>query len=122
MYRIFLGAPTISEIDADPASYAWQTFSSSALSSKSLYVPQATQSVALPLATLEEASHRISLIYKDIVFGEDEENLSSLHDGSENEVEASVFRGIGAFWVHYMLTPLMTLLNRANYNDNLASE
>lgn len=99
MYRVFLGAPTISEIGADPASYAWRTFSSSALSSKSLYAPQPTQPVALPLVTLEAASHRISLIYKDIVFEEDEEALSSLHDGSENEVEASVFRGIGMFLV-----------------------
>ncbi len=102
MYRVFLGAPTISEIGADPASYAWQTFSSNALSSKSLHVPQPTQPVALPLATLEAASHRISLIYKDIVFEEDEDALSLLHDGSANEVEASVFRGIGMILAQFV--------------------
>jgi hypothetical protein len=80
-----------------------------------------TQSVSnlLPLSTLEAASYRISLIYKDIVFGDelDEESLESLHlDPEESEqyisvvnsvqnvqnttngpVQVSVAQGVGAF-------------------------
>lgn len=82
-----------------------------------------TQSVSnlLPLSTLEAASYRISLIYKDVVFGDelDEESLESLHlDPEESEqyisggvnsfqniqnttngaVQVSVVQGVGAFF------------------------
>jgi hypothetical protein len=90
-------------IAADPKSYSWRTTSSKAPSAKSTraHVLQPTQSVVLPAATLEAASHRISLIYKDMVFddGPDEESFSSLHDTSEDEVEVSVFRGVGAYYL-----------------------
>lgn len=80
-----------------------------------------TQSISnlLPLSTLEAASYRISLIYKDVVFGDelDEESLESLHlDPEESEqyisvvnsvqniqnttngpVQVSVVQGVGAF-------------------------
>jgi hypothetical protein len=80
-----------------------------------------TQSVSnlLPLSTLEAASYRISLIYKDIVFGDelDEDSLESLHLDPEESgqyisvvnsvqnvqnttnglAQASVVHGAGAF-------------------------
>jgi hypothetical protein len=73
------------------------------------HVLQPTQSVVLPAATLEAASRRISLIYKDMVFddGPDEESFSLLHDTSEDEVEVSVFRGVG---VYYFFTTGIYLL------------
>ncbi|KAF8971855.1 hypothetical protein BDZ97DRAFT_1150617 [Flammula alnicola] len=96
MYRVFLSPPSIAEIENDPKSYSWRTISSRTLSSKSTYILQPTQSLVLPRATLEAASHRISLIYKDMVFdeGPDEESFSSMLDTSENRVEVSVFRGV----------------------------
>jgi len=89
MYRVFLGAPLLSELPNESSSYSWRTISStsngsmkSQSTSKTPIQLHSTQSVSnlLPLSTLEEASYRISLIYKDIVFGDelDEDSLESL--------------------------------------------
>ncbi|KAJ3494012.1 hypothetical protein NLJ89_g10899 [Agrocybe chaxingu] len=93
MYRVFLGAPSKSEISNDPRSYSWRTLNSTSLSvSQSRPSPspalegdeeasgrliQQTQSSGslafpFPLERLEEASRRVSLIYKDLVFREEE--------------------------------------------------
>ncbi|PPQ79373.1 hypothetical protein CVT25_002643 [Psilocybe cyanescens] len=99
MYRVFLGAPTLAEIKNDPTTYSWRTVSSKSVSSNPTRALHPTQSlIVLPLATLEEASRRISLIYKDIVFNEGPEEESFVNPGSEQgepvPVEVSVFRGV----------------------------
>ncbi|KIM35620.1 hypothetical protein M413DRAFT_449665, partial [Hebeloma cylindrosporum] len=104
MYRVFLGAPLLSELRNEPSSYSWRTISStstgslkSQLTSKNPIQLQPTQSVShfLPRSTLEAASYRISLIYKDVVFGDelDEESLESLcldPEGSEPHISDGV--------------------------------
>ncbi|KAG6840086.1 hypothetical protein C0991_009063 [Blastosporella zonata] len=69
MYRVFLGAPSLSDLDKDPSSYQWQT-----ISSNQAFPPKrtiATQSIILPPATLEAASRRISRIYENIIFDDE---------------------------------------------------
>lgn len=130
MYRVFLGAPLLSELPNDPSSYSWRTISSTSTGSMKsqstsknpiqLHPTQSTSNL-LPLSTLEAASYRISLIYKDIVFGDelDEESLESLHLDPEESVQyisggvnsfqniqnttngpiqVSVVQGVGAFF------------------------
>lgn len=108
MYRLFLGAPSVVEIDVDPSSYSWRTISSHTASSKVTSKVQSTQSLVLPRATLEAASHRISLIYKDVVFEDEDDAMQSFASGdSENEVEISVFRGIGMLMPCYIFLLLI---------------
>ena len=85
MYRVFLGAPSKADIHNDASSYKWNTISSSDSNSKSTRLAtEGTPSLIFPLATLEAASHRISLIYKNIIFD----------DASELEAE-DLTKGIG---------------------------
>ncbi|KAF8899430.1 hypothetical protein BD779DRAFT_1431369 [Infundibulicybe gibba] len=57
MFRIFLGAPTASELHEDAHSYQWQTIS-----------PHSHP--ILPPATVDAVSRRISRIYQNIIFDE----------------------------------------------------
>ncbi|KAG5724386.1 hypothetical protein E4T56_gene16089 [Termitomyces sp. T112] len=71
MYRVFLGAPSIAELDKDPSSYQWQTISSKhAIQTRRAL--GGTQSVVFPPATLEAASRRISRIYENAIFDDNE--------------------------------------------------
>jgi len=124
MYRVFLGAPTASEIKNDPSSYSWRTLSSPKLqgpeqvekplpslkttaSSKSSRSLRPTQSLAFPPpATLEAASRRISLIYQGIVFNDQdspEEEIIPVEDPEGDRQEditghgVSVSRGVSLF-------------------------
>ncbi|KAF8167247.1 hypothetical protein B0H34DRAFT_7954 [Crassisporium funariophilum] len=96
MYRVFLGAPSIADIQNDPSSYQWRTVSSKTTDSNfaSIRLNQGTQSVIFPAATLEAASHRISLVYKNIIFndGPDEESFAEQYPAREQPDE-SVVRG-----------------------------
>ncbi|KAF8893713.1 hypothetical protein CPB84DRAFT_1837309 [Gymnopilus junonius] len=103
MYRVFLGAPTAADIDGDPSSYSWRTISSTTgrtLSAKSSErVPaqvERAESLVLPFlpATLEAASHRISLIYKDVIFndGPEEDSFLSPEEEGKDEQVVSIFR------------------------------
>jgi len=88
MYRVFLGAPSKADIFNDINSYKWHTISSSDSYSKSTRLGgDGTQSQAFdfPLATLEAASHRISLIYKNIIF-DDVAEMPGLSE-EQHEVE-----------------------------------
>ena len=88
MYRVFLGAPSKADIDKDANSYQWHTVSSSDSYSKSARLGvEGTQSVIFPLATLEAASHRISLIYKNIIFDDASEMEEGLSEQAQDEVE-----------------------------------
>ena len=73
MYHVFLGAPTAKEVlqTADSsASWDWTTVSSKPIK------PQSSSdfSYLLPPATLEAASRRISLIYRNIIFQDNDGN------------------------------------------------
>lgn len=90
MYRVFLGAPTKYDLDRDPNSYQWQTISSTSRSEtiKRNISSRMTQSasVIFPPATLEAASHRISLMYKNIIFDEDpDEQINNADHGSDED-------------------------------------
>ncbi|KDR85879.1 hypothetical protein GALMADRAFT_51515 [Galerina marginata CBS 339.88] len=84
MYRVFLGAPSKAEIHEDPSCYS------------PTHGAQSPPSVVLPRATLEAASVRISLIYKDLIFndGPDEDSFASEVNEEEDDalpVERSIF-------------------------------
>ncbi|RDB24331.1 hypothetical protein Hypma_008495 [Hypsizygus marmoreus] len=68
MYRVFTGAPLKTDIDKDPSLYHWQTISSQAQSFPVRRAISATQPIVFPPATLEAASRRISLLYRNIIF------------------------------------------------------
>lgn len=72
MYRVFLGAPSPAELATDPSSYQWQTISSSRHAVQARRTLGATQSVIFPPATLEAASRRISRIYENAIFDDNE--------------------------------------------------
>ncbi|KAG9226781.1 hypothetical protein CCMSSC00406_0009699 [Pleurotus cornucopiae] len=77
MFRVFLGAPTKNDISKDPASFRWQTVSSTSPSASTR--PAGTQ--PFPPATLQAASVRISQFYKHIIF-DDEEGDEGAPDGT----------------------------------------
>jgi len=122
-YRVFLGAPSFADIQNDPRSYSWRTFSSSpssasnsnhasgVLSRKSTHrnvelghetdAPNAISSVQLqflslvfPFAFHDGASERISRIYKDATFGDDVEDEENI---KENTLEDMDTRGMRPF-------------------------
>ena len=85
MYRVFLGAPSKADIYNDANLYKWHTISSSDSYSKPARLgAEAIQSFIFPLTTLEAASHRISLIYKNIIF-DDASELDGLSEQAEVE-------------------------------------
>lgn len=80
MYRVFLGAPSIADRDKDPSLFHWQTISSE--QAKRPVNP--TQSIIFPPATLEAASRRISLIYKNIIFDDAADEEQSEADDTDS--------------------------------------
>lgn len=89
-YRVFLGAPSVHDIDNDPINYQWKTVSS--------HSPQAilspTPPEILPTQALDDASRRISLVYQNVIFNDSFDG----HDGSleEEEGDSSGVLGAGA--------------------------
>jgi hypothetical protein len=65
-FRVFLGAPSAKDVSEPTSDYHWHTLSS-------------TQPV-LPAATIEAATRRISLIYQNIIFKDDDEDESGEYD------------------------------------------
>lgn len=75
-YRVFLGAPSRSDLQSDAFGFRWQTTSSPLAQEvsegpKSALTPATQQrsfsAIVFPPATLEAASRRISLLYKDLI-------------------------------------------------------
>ncbi|KAG1827631.1 uncharacterized protein BJ212DRAFT_1572955, partial [Suillus subaureus] len=65
-FRVFLGAPSVSDLRKDPAgSYTWKTIEPS--------LAEASQALLYPPATLEAASRRISLLYQNVIFDDSNE-------------------------------------------------
>lgn len=61
-FRVFLGAPSAADVDADPNNCVWQT-----IQEPSSAAPH-SQSFPYPPATLNAASRRISLLYQNVIF------------------------------------------------------
>ena len=103
MYRVFLGAPPKADIFNDANSYKWHTISSTDSYSKSTtrLGVESTQSFIFPLATLEAASHRISLIYKNIIF-DDASEIEGLSEEHQDEVEKPVGEGPGMHFTTWL--------------------
>ena len=87
MYRVFLGAPSKADISNDTNSYKWHTISSSDSHSKSTRLGGDGTQSHFPLATLEAASHRISLIYKNIIFDNEADSEMPGLSEEQHEVE-----------------------------------
>ncbi|KAG1849271.1 hypothetical protein DFJ58DRAFT_452927 [Suillus subalutaceus] len=65
-FRVFLGAPSVSDLRKDAAgSYTWKTIEPPLV--------DASQALLYPPATLEAASRRISLLYQNIIFDDSDE-------------------------------------------------
>jgi hypothetical protein len=120
-YRVFLGAPTAVGLRSqNRGTQQWQTVSSkqftisgalqrqatSAASTSLIYSlsePKhaasgsfkivGTQSVILPLATLEAASYRISLVYKNVIFDDDVDEMENDLGGGDEDDRGGVVRG-----------------------------
>ena len=120
MYRVFLGAPSKADIFNDANSYKWHTISSSDSYSKSTRLGvEFTQSFIFPLATLEAASQKISLIYKNIIF----DDVSELEGLSEEQLEVvePTREGLGMVLSLATRLSLMRLFrSRTDHFDNVA--
>ena len=68
-YRVFLGAPPASEIKIRRDEYHWQTVSEPAAT----LVSQHHVDITLPVTIVEAASKRISALYENIIFREDDD-------------------------------------------------
>lgn len=93
-YRVFLGAPSLCDLDNDPIDYQWKTFSSQSQSDK-LREQLPTPPDFPPTQALDDASRRISLIYQNVIFNDsfDENDGSFEQDGGNNDIGG----GAGAF-------------------------
>ncbi|KAJ8583142.1 hypothetical protein M405DRAFT_749097 [Rhizopogon salebrosus TDB-379] len=72
-FRVFVGAPSASDLKRDTGSYIWKT----------IEPPSADVSQALiyPPATLDAASRRISLLYQNIIFEDSDEEVFDQGNG-----------------------------------------
>jgi hypothetical protein len=79
-YRLFLGAPTSADLARQSKTtdeYRWETAQETSESVDLAFV--------LPPATLEAAGKRISLIYQNIIFNDDDEDGEYERDGDDND-------------------------------------
>lgn len=104
-YQIFFGAPRAEDIDQDPKTYYWQTVSSSPVAPSS-----SLELALLPPTTLEAASRRISLIYQNIIFREEDEADQPEDDPGEYDITS----------MKKLLVQSQTS-SESNHNDNMAS-
>ncbi|KAG6818605.1 hypothetical protein H0H93_003561 [Arthromyces matolae] len=86
MYRVFVGAPSVADLNKDPSSFHWQTVSSRQALPTARQSLGATQSFYILPGTLEAASRRISRLYENVIFDDNDEPA----EGSFDE-EADVF-------------------------------
>lgn len=71
-FRVFLGAPSLSDIDTDILDYQWQSVSSQPQSE--IHRDKFPTPPDFPAAdVLDHASRRISLIYQNVIFNGDAE-------------------------------------------------
>ena len=68
-YRVYLGAPPASDIDKGIDEYQWQTVSESSATP----VSQRYVDITLPATAIDSASKRISALYENIIFREDDD-------------------------------------------------
>ncbi|KAF9524100.1 hypothetical protein CPB83DRAFT_861887, partial [Crepidotus variabilis] len=163
-YRVFLGAPTLADIEKDANSYSWKTISTtsnatggstksssrnvSRNSTSGALVPPAHEpdsasgqlvhptngapsSAIFPFdpATLEAASQKISMLYKDIVFSNEEMNEEMRIDNTEHSIEdlsesqGSLGHSKSSRDVHWqLLTPLGSEEMNSGQRDEKGAE
>ncbi|KAF8515045.1 hypothetical protein BU17DRAFT_51986 [Hysterangium stoloniferum] len=83
-YRVFTGAPPATNmVSRGPRELIWQSFSSGS-------------TLPFPAATLEQAEHRISLIYQNIIFANDSDYQSEGDDevSHNNEITKSHLKDV----------------------------
>ena len=68
-YRVFLGAPPACAIHKGRDEYSWETVSEPAVAPFS----QRHVDITLPATTVEAASKKISALYENIIFREDDD-------------------------------------------------
>lgn len=95
---------SIMSLSLTEANFATKDFVVEDIDAPSQIKVDKSASMILPVDLLETASERISMIYKDAIFGEenDDEELVKQNSGrplseerEEKEVEISVFQGVG---------------------------
>ncbi|KDQ50247.1 hypothetical protein JAAARDRAFT_142237 [Jaapia argillacea MUCL 33604] len=94
-YRVFLGAPTSSDLRNPPASHLWQTYSSPPSQRQSSPETPSTHLLEPPLTgisyvvptTFEETSRRISSLYEGVIFDDDAEDDCGGAYGQEAELD-----------------------------------
>ncbi|KAH7909223.1 hypothetical protein BJ138DRAFT_1102866 [Hygrophoropsis aurantiaca] len=79
-YRVFIGAPSAADINADPLSYTWTTIQPPIQASS-----QDSLSIIYPAATIEAAGRRISLLYQNIIFNDADEDDEHDPGGNPNQ-------------------------------------
>lgn len=68
-FRVFLGAPSLRDLDEDPIAYRWDNISSQ---SENLRAHLPTPPDFPTVELLDGASRRISRIYENVIFNEDD--------------------------------------------------
>lgn len=93
VYRVFVGAPSASELHNDPSEYHWIQIDPNANSTQpSVHSRQSTSNdLVLPPATLELASRRISRLYHNIIFSSDDEEDLEDRDSVLGDVEPRTY-------------------------------
>jgi len=70
-YRVFLGAPSLNTIDNDPLEYQWESISSHS-QSHAMREQFPTPPDFPTIETLDDASRRVSLVYQNVIFNDDD--------------------------------------------------
>jgi hypothetical protein len=107
-FRVFVGAPSASDLKRDTGSYIW----------KIIEPPSADVSQALiyPPATLDAASRRISLLYQNIIFEDSDEEVFDQGNGEGAGLSQKGVSRHGS-----SITSLISHARRTNNTDILAS-
>jgi hypothetical protein len=82
-FRVFLGAPSLNDVDNDIREYQWQNISSLPQSEPQRdKFPNPTDFPAVE--ALDDASRRISLVYQNAIFNEDAEEEDEPSEGVDD--------------------------------------
>jgi len=82
-YRVFLGAPPLNTIDNDPLGYQWESISSHS-QSDAIREQFPTPPDFPTIETLDDASRRVSLVYQNVIFNDDDDD-DSWEQGEQSE-------------------------------------
>ena len=72
-YRVFIGAPSSASLYCNEGDFEWETFT--------------TKTSVLDVSVFEAASRRISRLYENVIFAEDDEDIGDASDGNLLDAE-----------------------------------